>query len=97
MTADRWCRLCGDRLASYRGSWFGRGDSVRCLTGADVYHEPEAEPPSRGEVAAAELTEVRRVLEEALGRAPDPARSTAQLAREVVAQALRWRDPTRAR
>jgi len=40
---------------------------------------------------ANELVEVRQVLEAMLGRTSDSARSTNQLAREVVAQAERWR------
>jgi hypothetical protein len=40
---------------------------------------------------ANEIVEVRQVLEAMLGRTSDPARSTSQLAREVVAQAERWR------
>lgn len=39
MSAVR-CRLCGESLLEYRGAWFGKGDSVRCLTGPDVRHEP---------------------------------------------------------
>lgn len=39
---------------------------------------------------ANEIVEVRQVLEAMLGRTPDPARSTSQLAREVVVQAERW-------
>lgn len=41
--------------------------------------------------AEAELLAIRRVLEDWQGRTPDPARSTEQLAREVTAQADRWR------
>ena len=40
---------------------------------------------------SAELVETRQVLEAMQGRTPDPARSTIQVAREVVAQAERWR------
>lgn len=41
--------------------------------------------------AAEQVRRIRQVLEEFQGRTPDPARSTEQLALEVVAQARRWR------
>lgn len=42
--------------------------------------------------ASAQVREIRQVLEEFQGRTPDPARSTVQIAREVVSQAERWRN-----
>lgn len=45
------CVHCGARLTEYRGSWFSRGDEVRCLDGETRHAPPAAEAMSPTTIA----------------------------------------------